>query len=87
MDKNKMIKENLTITKEDSTLAKLTKFCAWIGIIFCFFIFATVWVIFFIILGGPTLIYKIFNSIHKARIQRKQHLIGRKKIYKDEEVF
>ena len=75
-----MIKENLTITKEDSTLAKLTKFCAWIGIIFCFFIFATVWVIFFFILGGPTLIYKLFSTIHKSHINKKQHRIARKEI-------
>ena len=81
-----MIKENLTITKEDSTLAKLTKFCAWIGIIFCFFIFATVWVIFFFILGGPTLIYKMFSAIHKHNISKRQHRIARKEI-KDVEIF
>ena len=57
-----MIKENLTITKQDSTLTKLSKFCAWIGIILCFLMFSIVWIIFFIILGGPTLIYKLFNK-------------------------
>ena len=75
-----MIKENLTITKEDSTLAKLTKFCVWIGIIFCFLIFATVWIIFFILLGGPTAIYKIFSVIHKHILNKKQSRIARKEI-------
>lgn len=78
-----MIKENLTITKEDSTLAKLSKFCAWIAIICCFFIFSTVWVIFFILLGGPTLIYKLFSAIHKSRIQRKQHKIAKRVVDDD----
>ena len=79
-----MIKENLTITKEDSTLAKLTKFCAWIGIIFCFLIFAIVWIIFFVLLGGPTLIYKIFSAIHKHNIDKKQSRIARKEITNNE---
>ena len=78
MVKNQMIKENLTITKEDSTLAKLTKFCAWIGIIFCFFIFATVWLIFFFMLGVPTLLYEMFSALHKSHEKKKQHRIARK---------
>ena len=78
-----MIKENLTITKEDSTLAKLSKFCAWIAIIYCLFIFSTVWVIFFIVLGGPTLLYKLCAVIHKARIRRKQHIIAHKVVKDD----
>lgn len=60
-----MIKENLTITKEDSTLAKLSKFCVWLSIVLCFMLFAVTWLIFFIIFGGPTLIYKLFSAIHK----------------------
>ena len=80
MVKKKMIKENLTITKEDSTLTKLTKFCVWIGIIFCFLIFAIIWIIFFVLLGGPTLIYKMFSDIHKHNIHKKQSRIARKEI-------
>ena len=75
-----MIKENLTITKEDSTLAKLTKFCVWIGVIFCFLIFAIIWIIFFILLGGATAIYKIFSVIHKHILNKKQSRIARKEI-------
>lgn len=67
-----MIKENLTITKEDSTLAKLSKFCAWIAIVFCFMLFAVVWIIFFIVLGGFTTIYKTFYLIHKHRKEKKE---------------
>lgn len=73
-----MIKENLTITKEDSTLAKLSKFCAWIGIIFCFILFAVIWILFFVLLGGPTVIYKLFVAIHKHHENKKLRLIARK---------
>lgn len=73
-----MIKENLTITKEDSTLAKLCKFCAWIGIIFCFILFAVVWILFFVLLGGPTVIYKIVRAIHKHHENKQLRLIARK---------
>ena len=66
-----MIKEKLTITKEDTTLTKLCKFCAWMGIILCFLMFSIVWIIFFIILGGPTLIYKLFSAIHKHNENKK----------------
>lgn len=81
-----MFKEKLTITKEDTTLAKLTKFCAWIGIIFCFLIFSIIWIIFFIILGGPTILYKMFSVIHKHNFNKKQHRIARKEII-DNEIF
>ena len=59
-----MIKENLKIEKEDTTLTKLCKFCAWITIVICFLIFALVWLVFFFILGGPTFIYKCFHTIY-----------------------
>lgn len=62
-----MIKENLTITKEDSLLTKLCKFCAWFSIVICFLIFAIVWLILFFILGGFTLIYATFKGIHNHR--------------------
>lgn len=86
MGKNKMIKENLTITKEDSTLAKLTKFCVWLSIVLCFMLFASTWLIFFLIFGFPTCFYLLCRTIHKARIQRKQHYIARKEIT-DNEIF
>lgn len=73
-----MIKENLTITKEDSTLAKLSKFCAWVAIVFCFMLFAVVWIIFFIVLGGPTVLYKIVAAIHKHHENKQLRLIARR---------
>lgn len=73
-----MIKENLTITKEDSNLAKLCKFCAWFSIVICFLIFAIVWLVAFFILGGPMLVYLTFKAIHKARTNHKQHLIAKR---------
>ena len=73
-----MIKENLTITKEDSTLAKLSKFCAWVAIVFCFMLFATLWLIFFIIFGGSTALYKIIAAIHKHHENKELRLIARK---------
>lgn len=73
-----MIKENLTITKQDSTLAKLCKFCAWFSIVICFLIFALVWLVLFFALGGPMLVYMSFKGIHKARVNHKQHLIAKK---------
>lgn len=73
-----MIKENLTITKEDSTLAKLSKFCAWVAIVFCFMLFAVVWIVFFIVLGGPTALYKIIAAIHKRHENKELRLIARR---------
>ena len=73
-----MIKENLTITKQDSNLTKLCKFCAWFSIVICFLIFAIVWLVAFFILGGPMLVYLTFKGIHKARVSHKQHLIAKR---------
>lgn len=79
-----MIKEKLTITKDDTTLARLIKFCAWMGIICCFLIFAIVWIIFFIILGGPTIIYKMFILIHRHHENKKLTRIAKHDITKSE---
>ena len=79
-----MLKENLTITKEDSNLTKLCKFCAWFSIVICFLIFAIVWLILFIVLGGFTFIYKCFHiaylnhkNTHKVKIT--EHIISENK--------
>lgn len=72
------ITEQIAIKKQDSTLTKLCKFCLWISIILCFLVFGLVWLIFFIILGGPTLIYKMFYTIHKQHENKKLTLIARK---------
>lgn len=74
------IMEQVTIHKEDSTLSKLCKFCAWIGIILCFWVFAMVWLIFFWILGIPTTFYKLCYVIHKHRQNKKLQLIARKEL-------
>lgn len=67
-----MFKERLTITRDDSTLTKLCKFCAWMGIICCFILFAIVWIIFFVLLGGPTIIYKLFCVMYKHHLDKEQ---------------
>lgn len=66
-----VIKEKLTITKEDTILAKLIKFCAWLSIICCFLIFAIAWLIFFIILGGFVILYKSIQLPIKHHRERK----------------
>ena len=67
------IKERLTITKEDTILARLIKFCVWLSIVFCFILFATLWLIFFIIFGGFTLLYKSIQLPIKHHRERKLH--------------
>ena len=66
-----MIKENLTITKQDSNLTKLCKFCAWFSIVICFLIFAIVWLVLFFAFGGPMLVYVSFKGIHKHHENKK----------------
>lgn len=78
------ITEQIAIKKEDSTLSKLIKFCVWIGIIFCFLIFAIIWIIFFILLGGPTCIYKLFSAIHKHHEYKTSAKIARREIKENE---
>ena len=73
-----MIKENLTITKDDSTLAKLCKFCAWFSIVICFLIFALVWLVLFFVLGGPMVVYVSFKGIYKHHENVKQHRIAQR---------
>lgn len=72
------ITEQIAIKKEDSTLTKLCKFCLWISIVLCFLVFGLVWLIFFIVLGGPTIIYKMFSAIHKHNENKKLTNIARR---------
>lgn len=69
----KNIQEKLTITKEDTILARLIKFCAWLSIICCFLIFAITWLVFFIIFGGFTALYKSIELPIKHHLERKRN--------------
>lgn len=69
----KNIQEKLTITKEDTILARLIKFCAWLSIICCFLIFAITWLIFFIIFGGFVVLYKSIQLPIKHHLERKRN--------------
>ena len=67
----KNLQEKLTITKEDTILARLIKFCAWLSIICCFLIFAITWLVFFIIFGGFVVLYKSIQLPIKHHRERK----------------
>ena len=85
-NKEKMMKitEQIAIKKEDSTLTKLCKFCCWLAVVLCFLVFGLVWLIFFIVLGGPTAIYKAFSAIHKHHENKKLTKIARRDNYEND---
>ena len=85
-NKEKMTKitEQIAIKKGDSTLTKLCKFCCWIAVVLCFLVFGLVWLIFFIVLGGPTTIYKLICLLYRHHENKKLTKIARRDNYEND---